>query len=83
MKPVPLIARCIRNITSEGAVVVDPFMGSGTSLVAAEEMNRRAIGMELDPRYVDVAVRRWSTLTGLTAFHAETGEPFRLARVGE
>lgn len=83
MKPVPLIARCIRNITSEGAVVVDPFMGSGTLLVAAEEMNRRAIGMELDPRYVDVAVRRWSTLTGLTAFHAETGEPFRLARVGE
>ncbi|WP_199559140.1 site-specific DNA-methyltransferase [Nioella nitratireducens] len=49
---------------------------SGTTLLAAERCRRRCIGIELDPGYVDVAIRRWQSLTGETAVHAETGRRF-------
>lgn len=73
--------RGVASVVTGGGKTIFAYaciMGSGTTLIAAEEMNRRAIGMELDPLYVDVAVRRWSALTGLPARHAETGAEFPL-----
>ena len=67
MKPVNLIARLIRNSTREGAVVLDTFGGSGTSLIACEQLNRKCLMMELDPHYCDVILARWEKLTGQTA----------------
>jgi DNA modification methylase len=68
---------CLRS--AKGATVLDPFIGSGTTLIACEEIGRTCYGVELDPRYVDVAVRRWQNLTGLQAKHAATGRTFDVA----
>jgi site-specific DNA-methyltransferase (adenine-specific) len=57
-KPLQVISRLISTFTAEGAVILDPFMGSGTTLVAARNLGRRAIGIEIDRRYCDVAVQR-------------------------
>jgi DNA modification methylase len=57
----------LRNSSRSGEIVLDPFLGSGSTLVAAEQLRRRCYGVDLDPRYVDVAVRRWEQLTGETA----------------
>lgn len=54
----------IRNHGAEGDVVYDPFLGSGTTLVAAEQLNRTCVGLEIDPAYCDVIVERWQNLTG-------------------
>ena len=59
MKPVALVADAMRDCSRRGDVVLDPFIGSGTTIMAAERVGRRAYGIEIDPRYVDVAVRRW------------------------
>jgi DNA modification methylase len=67
MKPVELVERCIRNSTKPGQTVLDPFGGSGTTLIAAEKSGRVARLMELDPKYVDVIVRRWEDWTGAKA----------------
>jgi len=67
MKPVELVERAIRNSSRPGDVVLDPFGGSGTTLIAAEKSGRRARLIELDPKYVDVIVRRWEDFTGQTA----------------
>jgi len=56
--------------------VLDPFLGSGTTLVAAERVGRRCRALELDPLYVDTAVRRWQALTGEAARHAASGRAF-------
>jgi DNA modification methylase len=82
-KPVRLVADALLDTTKRGDIVLDPFSGSGTTLVAAEKIGRRARLIELDPLYVDLAVRRWQAWTGGTAIHAETGETFdeRAARV--
>ena len=64
MKPVELVERAIRNNTDPGQHVLDPFAGSGTTLVAATRTGRTAHLVELDPRYCDVVVERWQTLTG-------------------
>jgi adenine specific DNA methylase Mod len=56
--------------------VLDAFMGSGTTIIAAQKIGRLGYGLELDPSYVDVAVRRWQRLTGEIAVHAETGLSF-------
>lgn len=66
-KPVELVTRMVRNSTGLNAVVLDPFLGSGTTLVACEDLGRRCYGVELDPRYADVAVRRWEAYTGKVA----------------
>lgn len=63
-KPVEAMRRPMVNNSSEGDFVYDPFMGSGTSLIAAELIGRRSIGIEIDPAYVDVAVLRWQQHTG-------------------
>lgn len=66
-KPVALTSRALRNSTRPGDVVLDPFAGSGSSLIAAERDGRRCLALEIDPHYVDVAVRRWEDFTGRKA----------------
>jgi len=86
MKPVALVERTIRNSSQRGALVFDPFGGSGTTMIAAEATERRAALLELDPKYVDVIVRRWQEFTGQTATLEDTGQTFeelRSAREGE
>ena len=82
MKPVELVERAIRNSSRPGDIVLDPFGGSGTTLIAAEKNGRVARLMELDPKYCDVIVKRWQDFTGKIATHAETGEPFAEVKDG-
>jgi len=67
MKPVALVERAIRNSSRKGDIVLDPFAGSGTTLIAAQETGRVARLLELDPRYVDVIIKRWEAMTGRSA----------------
>ena len=67
MKPVKLLARLIRNSTHPGDSVLDPFGGSGSTLIACEQLGRVCYTMELDPRYCDVIIDRWEKLTGQKA----------------
>jgi len=76
VKPVALVADAIRDVTNAGDIVVDAFVGSGTTLLAAERTRRRAYGIELEPRYIDVAIRRWQAMTGLEAVLDATGETY-------
>ncbi|CAN5360374.1 hypothetical protein BH20ACT24_BH20ACT24_21770 [soil metagenome] len=63
-KPVELLRRLMANSSAPKDLVLDPFLGSGSSLIAAEQLGRRLAGVEIDPRYVDVAVSRWERFTG-------------------
>lgn len=72
MKPVKLVGRLMLNSSKEGDVVADVFGGSGTTLVAAEQLGRRCLMMELDPHYCDVIIERWEQLTGKTAERVST-----------
>ncbi|MCA0871359.1 site-specific DNA-methyltransferase [Seohaeicola saemankumensis] len=76
MKPVSLVERAIGNSSRKGDLVFDPFGGSGTTLIAAENTGRKAVLLELDPKYVDVIVERWQRLTGLEARHAEAEQSY-------
>jgi DNA modification methylase len=76
VKPVALVADAIRDCSKRGGIVLDPFCGSGTILIAAEKTGRRAFAMEIDPAYVDVAIRRWQTFTGKIAELAPLGDSF-------
>jgi len=75
-KPVNMIADIIKDVTKIGEKVFDPFLGGGTALIAAEKTSRICYGIELDPRYVDVTIRRWQELTGREAIHYQTGLTF-------
>lgn len=68
MKPVRLIARLLRNSSQRGGTILDPFGGSGTTLIACEQLGRRCRMMELDPHYVDVIIDRWEKMTGKEAY---------------
>jgi DNA modification methylase len=76
VKPVAMIADALRDVSRRGEIVLDSFLGSGSTLIAAQETGRVCIGVELDPLYVDVAIRRWQKRTGKDALHAATGETF-------
>jgi DNA methylase len=76
VKPVAMVADAIKDCSRRGDLVLDPFCGSGTILIAAERTGRKARALEIDPQYVDVAVRRWQTYTGKTAVLASTGQSF-------
>jgi DNA modification methylase len=76
MKPVELVERAIRNSSRPGNVVLDPFGGSGTTLIAAEKSGRLARLIELDPKYADVIVRRWQEWTGKQATRDSDGALF-------
>jgi len=75
-KPVELVMRALRNSSERGAVVLDTFLGSGTTLIAAERTGRVCYGLELDAAYVDTVIRRWQQHTGDHAVHAGTGRLF-------
>lgn len=66
-KPVAMMARAIKSSTQESGLLVEPFLGSGSTLIAAEQLNRKCYGMEISPAYCDVIVKRWETLTGKKA----------------
>ena len=67
MKPLPLIGRLVKNSSRQGEIVLDTFGGSGSTLMACEQLNRKCYTCELDPRYVDVIIERWEKYTGLKA----------------
>lgn len=73
MKPIPLMARAIVNSTRKGQIVLDPFGGSGSTLIACEQMGRRCVTAELDPHYADVIIDRWETYTGREAVRIYAG----------
>ncbi len=73
VKPVALIADAILDCSRRGGIVLDAFAGSGTTVIAAERTGRRAYALEIDPVYVETAIRRWEGYTGDHAVHAETG----------
>lgn len=75
-KPIELVADALLDVTLRGDLVLDVFLGSGTTLLAAEKTGRVAAAIELDPAYVDVAIRRWEEMTGKQAMHAESGMTF-------
>ena len=76
MKPVELVERAVRNSSKTRDLVLDPFGGSGSSLIACEKSGRRARLIELDPKYVDVIVKRWQDFTGAEATRAGDGAQF-------
>ena len=76
VKPVAMIADAIRDCSNRGGLVLDPFGGAGTTLIAAERTGRRARVIEIDPIFVDASIKRWQRLTGGTALHADSGQPF-------
>ena len=84
VKPVAMVADAILDCSARGDIVLDAFLGSGTTLIAAERTGRRCYGLELDAGYVDTIVRRWQALTGGSARHAASGRSFDdLAREAE
>lgn len=76
VKPVALIADAIMDCSARGDIVLDPFLGSGSSVLAAERLGRWCFAMELDPLYVDLAIRRWQRHTGQQAIHIASGQTF-------
>jgi DNA modification methylase len=76
VKPVALVADALRDSSRRGDIVLDSFMGSGTTILAAERVGRRGYGLEIDPAYVDVAVRRWQSFTKRDAVLANTKKIF-------
>jgi DNA modification methylase len=76
VKPVALIADAIMDCSARGDLVLDSFLGSGTTVIAAERTGRICYGMELDPCYVDTVLRRWQRFTGLQAVHQNSGQTF-------
>jgi DNA modification methylase len=80
VKPVQMVADAMLDCSARGDIVLDPFLGSGTSILAAERVGRSCYGIELDPRYVDIAIRRWQQHTGQEAVHAATGFTFNARR---
>ena len=76
VKPTQMIADAILDCSKRNDIILDPFLGSGTTLLACERVGRRCYGMELAPSYVDTAIRRWQMMTGEKAVHAITGLTF-------
>jgi len=76
VKPVALVVDAIKDCSRRGEIVFDPFVGSGTTIIAAQKSRRAARTMEIDPAYVDVAIRRWQNLTGELAVHASVKRTF-------
>jgi DNA modification methylase len=76
VKPIRMVADAILDCSNRGDIVLDAFLGSGTTLMAAQRVGRICRGLEIDPLYVDTAIRRWQIDTGQHAIHADTGETF-------
>jgi DNA modification methylase len=76
VKPVALVADAIRDCTRRGDIVLDTFCGSGTTILAAERVGRRAHTIEIEPRFVDVAIQRWQAFSRKDATHVDSGLSF-------
>lgn len=76
IKSTEMIADAIRDVSHRGDIILDPFVGSGTTILAAERTGRRARAIEIEAKYVDVAIRRWSAMTGQAAVLTSTSQPF-------
>jgi len=72
MKPVEIVLRATDNSSKDGDLIIDFFLGSGSTLIACEKTNRKCYGMEIDPHYCDVIVKRWEEFTGNKAERVET-----------
>ena len=70
VKPIAMVADAILDATQRGDIVLDPFCGSGTTILGAERVGRSGVGIELDPLYVDLTISRWQRMTKQTAIHA-------------
>ena len=81
VKPVVLVADALLDCTAPGNLVLDSFLGSGSTVIAAQRTSRICYGIEIDPLYVDTAIRRWQRYTGGEAIHAETGKRFEETEV--
>jgi DNA modification methylase len=75
-KPIELVADALLDVTARGDIVIDPFAGSGTTIISAHGKDRIAYAMELDPLYVDLIIRRFQAFTGIVAVLAESGKTF-------
>jgi DNA modification methylase len=75
-KPVALVGDAIKDCTARGDIVLDTFSGSGTTILAAERVGRRAYTVEIEPRFVDIAIKRWQAFTRKDAIHADSGLSF-------
>ena len=82
VKPVALVVDAILDCSARGEIVLDSFLGSGTTLLAAQRVGRRCYGMEIEPRYVDLAIQRWQQSTGDQAVHSLTKETFKARQAG-
>jgi DNA modification methylase len=82
-KPVELWLKPLQNNTRRGDIAADPFLGSGTTLIACQKLNRRCYGMEIEPRYVDVSVERWCEFTGEDAVRESDGQKWSDLKAGE
>ena len=71
-----LVADAIMDSTAAGEIVLDPFLGEGTTLIAAEQTKRVCRSVEVDPSAVDIAIRRWQAFTGKPAYHSATRRTF-------
>jgi DNA modification methylase len=76
VKPIKLVADAILDCSARSDLVLDPFLGSGSTLMAAERVGRSCYGIEIDPLYVDTVIRRWQVQTGDDAIHDATGRRF-------
>ena len=76
VKPLAMVVDALRDCSKRDSIVLDSFAGSGTTIIAAEQIGRRAFCMELDPAYVDVAIRRWQNLTGRDAVLESSRQTF-------
>ncbi|WP_416193752.1 DNA methyltransferase [Nitrobacter sp. TKz-YC01] len=80
VKPLALVADAILDCSKRGGIVLDVFAGSGTTLIASEKTGRRGYGIEIDPHYVDVIIRRFQQVYGITAIHADLKTEFEKIR---
>ena len=81
-KPIEMVEDALKDVSKRGALVLDVFLGSGTTLLSAERSGRRARCIELDPAYVDVAIQRWEALTGKQAVLQGAGKTFAEVAIG-
>jgi len=83
MKPVSLIENQMLISSDRNDLIIDFFLGSGSTLIASEKLTRKCYGMELDPKYIDVIIKRWQEYTGKQATHADTGAEFNSMQTKE
>ena len=81
-KPIEIPERAIKNSSKQSDVVMDLFMGSGSTLIACEKNHRQCRGMELDPKYCDVIINRWEDFTGKNAIHEQSGKTYKELKDG-